>query len=115
MCPRPYNRDVRLIKVSCKVNKGNKFGDLCYCPFNRGSPLNTGFEEIEGPALAMPTIKAHTGLRSCASGKVINVSNGRDWNERYVFQNGGRNSLSLHFHFLSGFTRVKFKQTVKYK
>ena len=34
---------VRLIKVSFKVNKGNKFGDFGYCPLNRGCPLNTGF------------------------------------------------------------------------
>ena len=32
-----------LIKVSFKVNKGNKFWDLVYCPLNRGCPLNTGF------------------------------------------------------------------------
>ena len=42
-CPRPLNRGVRLIKVSFKVNKGNKFGDFSYCPLNRGCPLNTGF------------------------------------------------------------------------
>ena len=40
-CPRPLTRGVRLIKVSFKVNKGNKFGDLGYCPRNRGCPLNT--------------------------------------------------------------------------
>ena len=34
---------VRLITVSFKVNKGNKFGDFGYCPLNRGCPLNTGF------------------------------------------------------------------------
>ena len=43
MCPRPLNRGVRLIKVSFKVNKGNKFGDFGYCSLNRGCPLNTGF------------------------------------------------------------------------
>ena len=32
---------VRLIRVSFKVNKGNKFGDFGYCPLNRGCPLNT--------------------------------------------------------------------------
>ena len=32
---------VCLIKVSFKVNKGNKFGDFGYCPLNRGRPLNT--------------------------------------------------------------------------
>jgi len=37
------NRGVRLIKVSFKVNKGNKFGDFGYCPLNRGCPLNTSF------------------------------------------------------------------------
>ena len=42
-CPRPLNRGVRLIKVSFKVNKGNKFGDFGYCPLNRGCSLNTGF------------------------------------------------------------------------
>ena len=31
------------MKVSFKVNKGNKFGDLGYSPLNRGCPLNTGF------------------------------------------------------------------------
>ena len=36
-----YNRGVRLIKVSFKENKGNKFGDFGYCPLNRGCPLNT--------------------------------------------------------------------------
>ena len=46
MCPRPLNRGVRLIKVSFKVNKGNKFGDFGYCPLNRGCPLNTGFTVI---------------------------------------------------------------------
>ena len=39
--PRPLNRGVRLIKVSFKVNKGNKFGDFGYCPLNRGCPLHT--------------------------------------------------------------------------
>ena len=34
---------VRLIKVSFKVNEGNKFWDFGYCPLNRGCPLNTGF------------------------------------------------------------------------
>ena len=42
-CPRPLNRGVRLIKVSFKVNEGNKFWDFGYCPLNRGCPLNTGF------------------------------------------------------------------------
>ena len=42
-CLRPLNRGVRLIKVSFKVNKGNKFWDFGYCPLNRGCPLNTGF------------------------------------------------------------------------
>ena len=37
-----YFSGVRLIKVSFKVNKGNKFGDFGYCPLNRGCPLNTG-------------------------------------------------------------------------
>ena len=32
---------VRLIKVSFKVNKGNKLGDFGYCPLNRGCPLKT--------------------------------------------------------------------------
>ena len=32
---------VRLIKVSFKVNKGDKFGDFGYCPLNRGCPLKT--------------------------------------------------------------------------
>ena len=31
-CPRPLNRGVLLIKVSFKVNKGNKFWDFGYCP-----------------------------------------------------------------------------------
>ena len=34
---------VRLITVSFKVNKGNKFWAFGYCPLNRGCPLNTGF------------------------------------------------------------------------
>ena len=40
---------VRLIKVLCRVNKGNKFGDFGYCPLNKGCPrlircpLNTSF------------------------------------------------------------------------
>ena len=42
-CPRPLTRGVRLIKVSFKVNKGNKFWDFGYCPLNRRCPLNTGF------------------------------------------------------------------------
>ena len=42
-CPRPLNRGVRLIKVSFKVSKGNKFWDFVNCPLNRGCPLNTGF------------------------------------------------------------------------
>ena len=37
---------VRLIKVSFKVNKGNKFGDFGYCPLNRGCPLNTSFTVV---------------------------------------------------------------------
>ena len=37
---------VRLIKVSFEVNKGNKFGDLGYYPLIRGCPLNTGFTVI---------------------------------------------------------------------
>ena len=40
-CARPLNIGVRLIKVSFKINKGNKFGDFGYCPLNRGCPLNT--------------------------------------------------------------------------
>ena len=40
-CLRPLNRGVRLIKVLCKVNKGNKFEDFGYCPLNRDCPLNT--------------------------------------------------------------------------
>ena len=40
---------VHLIKVSFKVNKGDKFGDLGYCPLNRGCPLNTGFTVIKLP------------------------------------------------------------------
>ena len=35
-CPRPLNRGVRLIKVSLKVNGGNKFWDFGYCPLNTG-------------------------------------------------------------------------------
>ena len=38
---RPRNRGVRLIKVSFKVNKGNKFGDFGYCPLNIGCSLST--------------------------------------------------------------------------
>ena len=34
---------VRLMKVSFKANKGNKFGAFGYCPLNRWCPLNTGF------------------------------------------------------------------------
>ena len=54
-CPRPLNRGVRLIKVSFKVNKGNKFWDFGYCPLNRyviegvrliRCPLNTGFTVV---------------------------------------------------------------------
>ena len=41
--PRPLNRGVRLIKVSSKVNEGNKFGDCHYRLLNGGCPLNTGF------------------------------------------------------------------------
>ena len=40
------NRGVRLIKVSFKVNKGNKFWDFGYCPLNRGCPLNSGFTVV---------------------------------------------------------------------
>jgi len=42
-CLRTLNRGVRLIKVSFKVNKENKFGDFGYRPVNRGCLLNTGF------------------------------------------------------------------------
>ena len=35
-----YLLGVRLIKVSFKVNKRNKFWDFGYCPLNRGCPLN---------------------------------------------------------------------------
>ena len=35
------------MKVSFKVNKGNKFGDFGYCPLNIGCPLNTGFTVCE--------------------------------------------------------------------
>ena len=45
-CPRPLTRGVRLIKVSFKVNKGNKFWDFGYCLLNRGCPLNTGFTVV---------------------------------------------------------------------
>ena len=38
-----YFLGVRLIKVSFKVNKKNKFRDFGYCPLNRGCPLDTGF------------------------------------------------------------------------
>ena len=37
------NGGVRLIQVSFKVNKWNKFGEFGYCPPNTGYPLNTGF------------------------------------------------------------------------
>ena len=40
VCVRFNNRGVRLIKVSFKVNKGDKFGDFGYRPLNRGC-LNT--------------------------------------------------------------------------
>ena len=40
------NRGVRLIKVSFNVNKRNRFGDVGYCPLNRGCPLNTGFTVV---------------------------------------------------------------------
>ena len=43
---------VRLIKVSFKVNKRNKFGDFGYCPLNRGCPLNTGFTVLFEPMFA---------------------------------------------------------------
>ena len=42
-CTNVLNRGVRLIKVSFKANKGNKFWDFGYCPLNKGCPLNTGF------------------------------------------------------------------------
>ena len=45
-CLRPFSRGVHLIKVSFKVNKGNKFGDFGYCPLDRGCPLNTGFTVV---------------------------------------------------------------------
>ena len=38
---------VRFIKVSFKVNKGNRLGDFGYCPLNRGCPLNTGFTAVK--------------------------------------------------------------------
>ena len=40
---------VRLIKVSFKVNKRNKFG---YCPLNIGCPLNAGFTVLFEPIFA---------------------------------------------------------------
>ena len=43
---RVLNRGVRLIKVSFKVNKRNKFGDVGFCPLNRGCPLKTGFTVV---------------------------------------------------------------------
>ena len=39
-CPRPLNRGVRLIKVSSKVNEGNKFWYFGYCPLNKVCLLN---------------------------------------------------------------------------
>ena len=42
-CLSTLNRGFRLIKVSFKVNKENKFGDFGFYPLNRGCPLNTGF------------------------------------------------------------------------
>ena len=36
-CPRPLNRGARLIKVSFKVNKGNKFGEFGDSPQYRVS------------------------------------------------------------------------------
>ena len=59
-CPRPLNRGVRLIKVSFKVNKGNKFWDFGYCPLNGGCPLNTGFTVI-----ANATLRLHFRSVSC--------------------------------------------------
>ena len=37
------NGGFRLMKVSFKVNKENKFGNFGYYPLIRGCPLNTGF------------------------------------------------------------------------
>ena len=45
-CPSLLNRGVCLIKVSFKVNKGNKFWDFGYCPLNKGCLLNTGFTVV---------------------------------------------------------------------
>ena len=56
-CPRPLNRGVRLIKVSFKVNEGNKFGDFGYCPLNRGCPLNTGFTVLISFILIMMSVQ----------------------------------------------------------
>ena len=42
-----YVLGVRLIKVSFKVNNGNKYWDFGYCPLNRGCPLNTGFTVVK--------------------------------------------------------------------
>ena len=41
-CPRPLNTGVRLIKLSFKENKGNKFGDFGYCPLNTGFTVSGG-------------------------------------------------------------------------
>ena len=46
-----YFLGVRLIKVSFRVNKGNKFGDFGFCPLDRGCPLNTGFTVVVSKAL----------------------------------------------------------------
>ena len=47
---------VCLIKVSFKVNKGNKFGDFGYCPLNRGCPLNTGFTVLSTSVVVSFTV-----------------------------------------------------------
>ena len=70
-CLRRLNRGVRLIKFSFKVSKGNKFGDLGYCPLNRGCVLNTGFTVqcllriVFSPLVAMCLVQRKVSSLKC--------------------------------------------------
>ena len=57
-----YFLGVRLIKVSFKVHKGNKFGDFGYCLLNRGCPLNTVFHCMANIGTRNSYLKTLDGL-----------------------------------------------------
>ena len=70
-CLSMLNGGFRLMKVSFKVNKENKFGDFGYYLLIRGCPLNTGFNVrcllriVFSPLVAMCFVQREVSSLKC--------------------------------------------------